>query len=150
MTTLTEFLEARLREDESAALAWPEDECGWKAAGSRHLSYASGLGEQVGSVNVGGDYCDWERIYIKSDLDDDLSGYLARHDPARVLREVAAKRAILELADDATGLDMSVDNDRRVGFRDESEEPYIGDLILRQLAQAYSEHPDFNPEWSTT
>ena len=76
--------------------------------------------------------------------------HIGHHGPARVLREVEAKRAILELADEATGLDMSVDIDRGIGPRDKAAEPYVGDLIIRQMAQAYSDHPDYNPEWSIT
>jgi hypothetical protein len=70
--------------------------------------------------------------------------------PARVLAECAAKRAIIEQADEATGLDMSVDNDRLVGIRDMAKEPYCGDLILRSLAAVYSDHPDYDPAWALT
>lgn len=74
--------------------------------------------------------------------------HIARHDPARVLREVAAKRAIIEAADEATSNDMSVDSDRRVGSRNMAEEPYVGDLILRALAGVYSDHPDYRTGWA--
>lgn len=65
----------------------------------------------------------------------------------RLSAECTAKRAIMELADDATSLDYSVDNDRRVGTRDEAVEPYCGDSILRALAAPYSDHPDYQKEW---
>lgn len=65
----------------------------------------------------------------------------------RVLADCEAKRRIVELADDATGLDMQVDSEFRVGSRDEVSEPYVGDLILRALASVHSDHPDFQPAW---
>lgn len=68
--------------------------------------------------------------------------------PARVLAECAAKRTIIEQAEEATGLDMSVDNDRRVASRDMDVEPYCGDVILASLAAVYADHPDYQQEWS--
>jgi hypothetical protein len=68
--------------------------------------------------------------------------------PARVLAECEAKRRIIDLAEEASGFDMAVDNDRRVGPRDMVEEPYIGDQILRALAQPYRDHPDWREEWA--
>jgi hypothetical protein len=56
--------------------------------------------------------------------------HVARHDPVRVLREVRAKRAILELiAQHGTG---------RLPR---------GESMLRQLALPYADHPDFRREW---
>jgi hypothetical protein len=78
---------------------------------------------------------------------DDVWEHAERHDPARALREVEAKRAIMELADEASGLDMSVDIDRAVRPRDTTTDPYVGDMIIRQLAAVYSDHPDYQEEW---
>lgn len=78
-----------------------------------------------------------------------LSGWV-EVDAGRVLVECEAKRRIVELAGDATSLDMQVDDEFRVGPRDMDAEPYIGDLILRQLALPYAGHPDFDVEWATT
>lgn len=80
-------------------------------------------------------------------IDRSTGEHIVLHDPTRVLREVAAKRAIIEAADEATGCDMQVDSEFRVGTRDESEEPYVGDVILRALASVYSDHPDYRTEW---
>lgn len=149
---ITDFITACLDADESAARAWPADQHDWKAAGSRYLSYASGCGERVGAVNVGGDYYGWERIYIKSDLDDDLSGYLARHDPARVLREVEAKRAII--AEHSIFVAENEDPRKprhevgceRCGYL--GNDPTSGCKTLRSLAATYSDHPDYRKEWA--
>ncbi|MDZ7910425.1 MAG: DUF6221 family protein [Rhodococcus sp. (in: high G+C Gram-positive bacteria)] len=66
----------------------------------------------------------------------------------RTRRDVAAKRAIIEAADEATGYDMQVDGEFRVGSRNETEEPYVGDVILRALASVYADHPDYRTEWA--
>lgn len=67
--------------------------------------------------------------------------------PARVLAECAAKRAIVVAAAEATGLDLQVDQEFRVGPRDETVEPYCGDVILRALALPYSFHKNYREEW---
>lgn len=67
--------------------------------------------------------------------------------PERIIAECAAKRAIIEQATEATGLDMSVDGDRRVGPRDETVEPYCGDLILAALMSVYKDHSDYKQGW---
>lgn len=77
----------------------------------------------------------------------DAAEHIARWDPARVLAECEAKRRIIELADEATGLDMQVDSEFRVAIRDETAQPYVGDSILRALALPYAVHPDYREEW---
>lgn len=158
MTTLIEFLTARLARDEAAAQATLIDVDGsgdWRPD-ERPVALTVDL-YRVRDVNARpvveavkslyGDEGPAEPLYVDGEA---VAAHVARHDPARVLREVAAKRAILELADEASGLDMQVDHEFRVGERDTKEEPYVGDLILRQLAQAYSDHPEFDPEWTVT
>jgi hypothetical protein len=71
-----------------------------------------------------------------------------RHEPARVLAEVEAKRRILAtVVPDATGLDMQVDGEFRVGPRDDLAEPYLGDVLMRLLALPYADRPGFRAEW---
>lgn len=137
--SITEFITARLDDDEAAAqraqaVCSPQ----WAPNGSL-LMYLDDSPTPFAECLAS----------VEHYRQDDALDHIARHDPARVLREVEAKRAILELADEATGLDMSVDIDRGIGPRDKAAEPYVGDLIIRQMAQAYSDHPDYNPEWST-
>jgi len=90
-----------------------------------------------------------------------LVEFHGRHDPARALREVAAKRAILELHA------ISVQKISQVPF-----DPYTGERVpdaydvecnvcgwaaddpmsacptLRHLAAVYCDHPDYRPEWA--
>jgi hypothetical protein len=70
------------------------------------------------------------------------------HRRSYVLADLAAKRRLIELAEEATGLDMSVDLDRRVGPRDEVAEPMLGNLILRVLCLPFADHPDYQQEWA--
>jgi hypothetical protein len=53
--------------------------------------------------------------------------HIARHDPARVLREVEAKRNLIAVAETAY---YAADH-------------YASDGILRSLAAVYSDHPDY-------
>lgn len=149
---IVEFLEARIAEDEAvakAALHHPRtynkatqdfDQTGTDN-GSWHTSsfcdpYDQRMVEGVGIT-----------IYDEGGHTAEQAEHIARHDPARILREVAAKRAVMIAADDATSYDMTVEGDRGVGSRNMIEDPYVGDVILRALACAYSDHPDFNEEW---
>ena len=77
--------------------------------------------------------------FLRARLDEDeaehwaiASIYIARHDPARVLREVEAKRRIV-----ATAV-LMLDG----GVSYESWES-----VLQDLALPYSEHPDYRQEW---
>lgn len=62
--------------------------------------------------------------------------FIARHDPARVLAEVAAKQALLAAVDadkdpfDAMGAETAYES-----------------LVWEHLALAYASHPDYRPEW---
>lgn len=56
------------------------------------------------------------------------AGHIARHDPARVLREVEAKRRILAL-------------------HEELNEPHLYEAV-QHLAAVWSDHPGYRPEWA--
>jgi hypothetical protein len=89
----------------------------------------------------------WHGIRVESATEAE-ENHVRRWDPARVLAEVEAKRRILDdIVGEATGLDMSVDMDRRIGARDEATEPYLGDQLLRLLGLPYADHPDYREEW---
>jgi hypothetical protein len=146
MTDLIEFLRARLDDIEQtarAALRDPQylvddhatvDDGVWRAGSHPHDECA------VDGVGI--------RIYDEGGHTAEQARHIALHDPARELAEVDAKRRILdEVVDEATGLDMSVDGDRRVGPRDTTTEPYLGTVLLRLLALPYADHPDYREEW---
>lgn len=68
--------------------------------------------------------------------------------PAFVLADVAAKRRIIDIcqdaADEASGL-VAADE---IGARLTTE--FFGIAVLRHLAQPYATHPDFDPAWSVS
>ena len=97
---LVAFLTARLDEDEATA----------KAAAA--------------------DWLDEEFPFEWDDLPDDAFTHIMRHDPARVLREVKAGRAILAMYADGLAYD-----DYAVG------------RVIRVLVAVYSDHPDYDEKW---
>ncbi len=109
--TLTEFLTARLDEDEARATA---------AA----LRRAQGPGDATSPVEL-------DRAFT----------------PARLLAEVEAKRQLVHLAYEATGLDMDKDLDRDVDAREVSGIEFVGERMLRALALPYADHADYREAW---
>jgi Family of unknown function (DUF6221) len=70
----------------------------------------------------------------------DVAVLVARHDPARVLREVAAKRLILaEIVPLIDGMDAQIHSEW--GFGPMTD--YESDALLRIMAAVYSDHPDY-------
>lgn len=128
--TIEEFIEARLAEDERAAAAASVEYEGetWTAAG-----------DSVNTITVSNIAATVEKTYSQG-----VAEHIARHDPARVLRQVAMVRAMMRHAEEAGSLDMTVENDRAVGPR---TLPYIDDLMHRDIASIWSDHPDYRQEW---
>jgi hypothetical protein len=112
---LVEFLRDRLDEDEAAARAatpgpWKQSgigEYGWGVSFSR-----PGAGVEAEDGDQG-----------RADAE-----HIARHDPARILAEVEAKRALLRGAEEWEGGTLLY-------------------YILAPLARVYCDHPDFDPAW---
>jgi hypothetical protein len=115
------FCAARLDEDEAAAKAG--------GGGEWHDDHPA-----IGVVLVGGE------PLIEGHVTG-LTPHIARHDPARVLRDVAAGRAILGLFVNGFGTKVGVV--MSAGTRIIS-----GDWLLRCLASARSDHPDYRKEWA--
>jgi hypothetical protein len=68
--------------------------------------------------------------------------HVARHDPGRVLREVAAKRAILAtLTSRVQAEDSEPATWHQVGYDRARFD------VLRLLAAIWSDHPDYDNEW---
>jgi hypothetical protein len=65
--------------------------------------------------------------------------HIARHDPARVLREVDAKRQIVDQYD-------SIGNPPPGEIGPDLVRAELG-RVLRLLALQYSDHPDYRQEW---
>lgn len=76
-------------------------------------------------------------------------GHIARHDPARVLREVEAKRRVLARHHEESHVSGPIC--RGCGFTGDLDEPrnFIHECEeLQDLAAAWSDHPSYRSEWS--
>lgn len=156
MTDLVEFLRDRLAEDEQAARAATHPREADIAAYRASLPLdMEPLNEETaanwwGGTNEDGRGNYWCGVWagdglvpilrMDDEYDRGTAEHIARWDPARVLAEVEAKRAILEhvsrtvaFAGEPPGIDLE-------------DVPAI-EHVLRLLAQAYAGHPDFDPTW---
>ncbi|SDH69547.1 hypothetical protein SAMN05421505_120111 [Sinosporangium album] len=136
------FITARLDEDEQIARAallgthgaW---DCYTDNLGNLHVEYAV-TGPSVAPL---GD-ARWPGAH-------DRGRHIARHDPARALRDVAAKRKILERHRPRPTAGAAC---RGCGL-DAHEEPAATDVarcpVLLALAEVYADHPDYLAEWAT-
>lgn len=113
--TITEFLTARLDEDEAVA----------RAASPGPWSAEDEEVKAVDDITV----CD--AFALSSPQTRATAEHIARHDPARILAEVASKRAIVEEAG-------------QFGLR----EGVMSFMALCHLATVYADHPDFQAEWA--
>jgi hypothetical protein len=131
---LVAFLEERLREDQGAAET--------AAPGPWHMDENQRIYAENGSYVTS--------PWTSDERDDDLD-HVIRHDPARVLREVTAKRAILTehpiRPADEPG-DYSFGCERCYFNRDEGVYGSGYCRTLKALAAVYSDHPDYRKEWA--
>lgn len=156
MTTIEGFIAARLDEDERAARAATPGP--WRYNPDKHNRppYSSAYEEAVFTGPAGADaIC----IAGTGPSDDPQSmadaAYIARHDPARVLAECAAKRRILAMARWARKIHEEDWPDGVVppvtDVVEASEQSYrLGqwhghNAVLRTLAAIWSDHADFDP-----
>lgn len=110
---LVQWLRAQLDEDERTARACPGD------------------GE-------------WEARDIAvygADLSPEVRAHMAAHDPARVLREIDAKRQLLDRYEELRAAS------KEEGLIGDVTEEYQ-DFLLRMLAVPYSDRPGFREEWA--
>jgi hypothetical protein len=142
---LTEFLLARIAEDEAVALAAGDGDNEWEYA-------ACYGGMQIQTVKTSGTLGYEQHLSITRDSEglsdsvDDLAGpHIARWDPARVLAECEAKRLAIEWAWVAA---ETIENEwgtgqiaEQMGAKDDNPEE------LKALALPYADHPDYRQEW---
>lgn len=138
MSDLADFLRARLDEDEAAAkAAWPGP---WQLKEEHGLfRQASVCVMQPLSGRPGASTGLTAYVPLGSQ-DAETAAHIARHDPARVLREVAAKRAIIDLHTPTATLGPGRSCE------------YCGHLWpcaeALAVAAVYSDHPDYDPAWA--
>jgi hypothetical protein len=132
------FLRARLREDELGALAASPGP--WKFHGVDSVSGGMfyDTTRTIGSVFYES-LSDHDGTIVRHLLEHeaDRNGeHIARHDPARALAEIAAKRAILATHDPVDPCDA----------HDVSLQSIPCDTV-RHLAVVYAGHPDYDETW---
>lgn len=118
MDDLVTFLRARLNEDEQEAAA--------ASPGPWHVDAEADEVLAVDDIVVA------EGFALSGQQLRATTRHIARHDPARVLAEVAAKRSMIG----------RIDSHATIMGWDEVH----GDL-LRLLALPYADHPDYRDEW---
>jgi hypothetical protein len=163
MADLVEFLIARLDEEQAGA----------EAARDAHVGLYATEGDAEWRVADGGEgvYTEAHGINVVVDglgyLRDAVAAHIARHDPARVLAEVKAKRAILALHTYG-GNARHPGTDSKIPvcavcespplyytppwppevFLDDDGDPCMWPcLTLRHLAATYDQHPDYKQAW---
>lgn len=133
---LVEFLTARLDEDEQVARSAEGGTWSWRQGygdmcDDPECRYGQLMSESGGSLTLLMDvhgydvHRDWEG-----------AEHIARHDPARVLREVEAKRAIL------SWVEWHV-----MTFGASATLLASTQRLLLALASVYADHPDYQEEW---
>lgn len=133
-----EFIEQRIADDERIALA-VQQRAPWVVVGS------------YGDEGVKEDDFGWVATgAYNAGMDADDAAHIARHDPARVLRDVEAKRALL--AKHARG-DFPFDPEDGPGDYSWTERcdgchEVTPCSTMRLLAAPFSDHADFDPSWS--
>ncbi len=128
MASISEFLLARIAEDEAAARALvipahdgyqPHPELSsWQYAPGGEVEYVQ-TPEMLSHPYSDALYVTLDSEGLSPSVGEAAGRHIARHDPARVLRECEAKRRIVE-----------------------------GHKTLRALASVYSDHPDYDEAWA--
>lgn len=129
---LVAFLKARLKEDEGYA----------RNAFADHNDAGPNWYEQwSGALNIGED----EDLVMTNDSQ--VSRFMARHDPARVLREVEAGRRILLDYEDAMRT-LAAAGTSGTPFDIMTGATNTLKRMIRLRAQSYADHPEYRPEWA--
>lgn len=124
--TITEFLESRIAEDETTAL-------GAHYEGQRWYSEEEFVGRYPDCCDCGCEVMMGANRKIEA-------AHIAQWQPARVLAECAAKRAMINYHDMLCeqGQQHDVFASHAVGMR----------IAFKHLAAVYADHPDYRQEWA--
>lgn len=122
---LVAFLRARLDEDEQTAAA--------ASPGPWHANAESDEVLAVDDITVADGFA------LSGQQLRATTAHIARHDPARVLREVEAKRGVIEQYE-------SIGTPPPGEIGPELSRAELG-RVLRLLALPYADHPDYDEDW---
>jgi hypothetical protein len=117
---IVEFLTAQLDTDQARAEAARPGP--WFASGGVLSAAAGEYRDDIGEI--------WDPNNDHGD-DEATAAHIARHDPARVLADIAAKRKLLDLAAEMAAVDRWTE----------------AETIRRCVAAPYADRPGFNPSW---
>jgi len=130
--TITEFIEARLAEDEALAHEAAHDsdgESGWRWPSGTFDVVTTGPGKFV----------------IAERLAPDDAAHIAHHYPARVLAQVAALRAVLALHYQVV---MYTTRSTRMVCVCQAPRTHVSICpTVRHIATIWADHPDYDQEW---
>ncbi|MFF4644969.1 DUF6221 family protein [Streptomyces sp. NPDC001389] len=128
---LVQFLRARLDEDEQIARGHQQWSAGWDQ---------DDMAKEIrDDVNAG-------TVAFVPHLGDRT--HITRHDPARVLAEVDAKRRIIALHSDPTGHSCSITDETgyELNYAEVARDEAC--TTLRLLALPWADHPAYQSEWA--
>jgi hypothetical protein len=146
VSDLTEFLLARIAEDEATARGahpgpwnhWPE--AGWIEVYQGGPTTEGGpYGDVIAQgIRPTGSGTDWNTPTGKGPYTgtEHTADHICRHDPARVLAECEAKRLVIQAVDS-----MEARIAQEWGESDDDPDPIIA------MAAVYADHPDYRLEW---
>jgi hypothetical protein len=137
--SLAEFLLARIAEDEDAAKGPLTQK--WFAVGTEFPDDDSHPSEMLRG------YVDSQGLAVTEDGDGPSVWHIARHDPARVLAECAAKRRIVELHSGQHECVGEKYGDPHACIMVADWSVYALDPTLLLLALPYADHESYQPEW---
>ena len=141
------FLEARLDEEEAAAKGPP----GWKLEHWSAVHYKTSASLREWRVDA-------EPRCITDQVARGDAEHIARYDPARVLREVEAKRAVVDLYKRTRAIldDFGARMERREHISATASGDYLAaqrelavlGLVLRHHVAVYDADPGYDPAWA--
>jgi len=135
--TLTDFLLARIAEDEAVASgAWPES---WEASDNSVRTTETGLMSGYEGLHMSVAHLAMTVGEFHAEARN--ATHIARHDPARVLAECEAKRRIVERCA------AVVKHSEWMNDMEMSELWNFADSTLEDLALPYAGHVDYREEW---
>jgi len=140
--TITEFLEARIAEDEAVARSASPGP--WSFSDIDSIGGGTIYDPTVAIANV-----EWDNEHVDARIrrtrpnwQADATGvHIARHDPSRVLAECAAKRAVISNVGPYSCSQAHPQFD--VYHPDGHLSP-----VIRALASVYKDHADYQEEWA--
>lgn len=142
VSDIVEFLQARLDEDEAIArtsIGKRPERAEWSY--EPWTPRVEGSGEVIAPNDRDSsgypEFITCDREGVLQSIEERDGPHLARHDPARVLREVEAKRAAIAAFDWAGTSRGSI------------ARHHILNGVIRPMAAIYSDHPDYREEWAT-